>query len=967
MIIFKQMMGGASMNAPLYIKTDYSLLQSMIKIDDLIAYAKKNNVLALTITDDNLSGVYEFYQKCQKNNIKPIIGLEIMIDGEPIVLYAKNYQGYQALIKINLIDNIQIDDLASYGEHLVCVVPFSSLNLYHYLNKIFTHIYQCYSDEKEKEAITSGKKVFLRPILYLQAEEKKYLRYLKAIKEGLTCEEIKPSKEDYHFSYQTTKENEEIVNLCQLTMPATKPKIPQFKPNEDSYELLKKHCKEGMRNRFGDVVNRAYIERLKYELQVIRKMQFCDYFLIVQDFVNYAKKEKILVGPGRGSAAGSLVSYCLGITDVDPLKYDLLFERFLNPERSSMPDIDIDFADDRREEVIHYCMQKYGNQKVAPIITFGTLGSKQVLRDVGRVLMVDLTKIDKLCKKIDPQKTLQANRQNPEVQKLLSSSELKNVYQIALQFVGLKRHTSIHAAGVIMSDEELTNIIPLVKRDDNLVAAYTMEYLEALGLLKMDFLGLKNLTIMDEVLKQVGMDFSEIPLQDEKTMQLFQKGATVGVFQFESGGMMKFLQNLQPVNFADVYAAIALYRPGPMNNLEVFIRRKQQKEKITYYHPDLTNILKPTYGVIVYQEQIMQIAHLMGGYSMAEADVLRKAMSKKKKALLAREKEKFIKNATQKNYSAQVAEEIFALILKFAEYGFNKAHSVSYAIIAFKMAYLKAHYPHLFLATLLNHSLGSDIKTKEYINECRRFQVPIVALDVNKSGEKYIGEKGRIIPPLLMIKNVGRQTVAAILKARQEKPFQDIFDFVSRIDRQLLNENVLKALILVGALDNFGYNRQTLFNNMERLLNYGDLNFNMGDAKTPKPEIVVSDEFTSAELLAHEQAHLGVYLKEHPVSEFKAQAERIIALNQVDNYFDRNITVIGIVEKFREIETKKKEKMAFLTIADEYDNLEVVIFPKQYQDLDIAEGDIVKINGKVEKRYDQWQLVFSGHKKLKKG
>ncbi len=952
--------------APLYIKTDYSLLQSLIQIDDLINYAKKNNLPALTITDDNLSGVFEFYQKCCQNNIKPIIGLEILIEQEKVVLYAKNYRGFQDLIKINLHSELKINDLVSYGENLLCIVPFDSAHLFQQLNKIFTDIYQGYSNQAEKEELNYKRIVFFRPILYLEKEEKKYLRYLKAIKEGLTCEDIKLIKGEYHMSFDSEDINQAIVAQCEVKMPDFAPRIPQFEKQKDSYELLKQLCKDGMRTRYGDRVGRAYIDRLKYELKIIKQMNFCDYFLIVQDFVKYAKSAKILVGPGRGSAAGSLVSYCLGITDVDPLKYNLLFERFLNPERSSMPDIDIDFADDRREEVINYCIDKYGNDKVAPIITFGTLGAKQVIRDIGRVLMVDGKAINKLCKVINSQKTLKENYQLKEVKELLSDKELKNVYQIALKFAGLKRHASIHAAGVVMSDDELAKIIPLEKRDNMYIAAYTMDYLQALGLLKMDFLGLKNLTIIDQILKQIDISFDEIPLHDEKTITLFQKGSTIGVFQFESSGMIKFLQKLKPANFADVYAAIALFRPGPMNNIGVFIERKRKQAKINYYHSDLEPILKPTYGIIVYQEQIMQIANLMGGYSMAEADVLRKAMSKKKKDLLIKEQEKFIKNAVKRGYSEKVAQEIFALILRFAEYGFNKAHSVSYAMISYKMAYLKAHYTALFLATLLNHAIGSDVKTKEYINECRTFGVNIIKPDVNKSGKTYQVKHEKIMLPLIMIKNVSQAVVDVLITQREKKDFANIFDFISRIDSKLMNKNVLEAFIYAGALDDFGYNRKTLINNIDQFLNYGDLTFGLEKADLPKPEIIPTEEYTNEELIKKEQLYLGVYLKEHPVIEWKAKKAGVVNLNQVMEYFDQNVIVIGVVEKIRETKTKKEEKMAFLTIADEYDYLEVVIFPLQYKEITLQEGDLIEITGKVEKRYDQWQLILKAGKKLKK-
>ncbi len=958
------------MFAPLYIKTDYSLLTSMIKIDDLISYAKKNNIKALTITDDNLSGVFEFYQKCQANNIKPIIGLEILYNDNVIVLYAQNFAGYQALIQLKK-DEINETSLNEVAENLICIIPFASYGLFKQLNKIFKNIYIGVSDNKEQELVDEGRVVYLKPVLYLEKAEKKYLRYLMAIKKGVTVADIPPIKGEFHLPVASEisdidlENNQQIVESCNIVFPELSRQIPIFSET-DSYELLKKLCKEGLRKKIGDVVPKQYIERLKHELQIIRDMAYADYFLIVQDFINYAKKNNILVGPGRGSAAGSLISYCLGITEVDPLKYQLYFERFLNPKRISLPDIDIDIEDNRREEIIHYCIEKYGHKRVAPIITFGTLGAKQVLRDVGRVLNIDLNVIDQLCKKINPQQSLLKNYQNQDVQSFINQKDLKDVYQIALQFSGLKRHHSIHAAGVIMSEKPLDEIIPLIKKENGYLAAYSMEYLEALGLLKIDFLGLKNLTIIQEILTEIKQNFSDIPLNDEKTIRLFQNGDTLGIFQFESPGMIKFLQNLKPTSFADIYAALALFRPGPMKSIDSFIKRKHQQEKINYFHPDLEPILKETYGIIVYQEQIMQIAHVLADYDMGQADILRKAMSKKDTALMAEEKVMFLEKATKKGYEKQLSEQIFSLIAKFAEYGFNKAHSVSYAMISYKMAYLKANYPYQFMSVVLNNALGSLVKTKELINECKKFNIMLNSPHINKSENYYKATKNSIQLPLSMIKNVSKQVSEIIIKERNKKQFTDVFDFMQRLDLHLVNQEVIESLIYVGAFDDLGFNRQTLINNLEKFINYGDLMVGESDETILKPEIKEYEEFSADQLLQHELEYLGIYLTEHPVTKYKLSASNVINLNKVSNYFDQHVEVIGMIQKFNEINTKKNEAMAFLVIVDEYDSLELILFPKVYEKQLYEKDMIIKASGKIEKRYDHWQLIVSKINILKK-
>ena len=500
---------------PLYIKTDNSLLSSLNKIDDLINFAIKNNIKSLAITDDSMYGVLEFYLKCKKNNIKPIIGLEIA----DIVLYAINYQGYQNLIKLSTINSkekVDLSTLMKYSDELVCIVPY--YNLENYDNyKFYKYLYQGYTNLDEKKSLT-GKTVYLNEVLYLEESDRSYLKYLYAINKGVSVKEINLNKHDNHLlNYQLYNNdcNEEIIDLCNVTLPLKQDLLPIYNcPNNlDSYTYLKQLVIKGLKEIFGEKVNKIYLDRLKYELDIINKMGFCNYFLVVWDYVKYAKENGILVGPGRGSAAGSLVSYCLNITTIDPIKYDLLFERFLNPERISMPDIDIDFEYTRREEVLNYCIDKYGIKKVAPIITFGTLGSKQVIRDVGKALNIDSKEIDNFAKALDSRLSLYENY--PRIKNFIKDNiELKKLYKIALKLEGLKRHTSIHAAGVVMSKENLDEIIPLVYHDNLYITGYSMEYLEDLGLLKMDFLALKNLTLINNILKEINIKFEDIPLND---------------------------------------------------------------------------------------------------------------------------------------------------------------------------------------------------------------------------------------------------------------------------------------------------------------------------------------------------------------------------------------------------------------------------------------------------------------------
>ena len=950
------------MYAPLNIKTCNSFLKSMIKIDDLIKVAKEHNIKALTITDDNMYGVIEFYNTCTKNDIKPIIGLEINISSK-IILYAMNYDGYKNLMKITTLKSegeLNIDILAHYSNNLICLLPYESKDLYSELSKIYKYIFLTYQNQEEKDKIKTENKLYMNEILCIKKEDEKYLKYLKAIKEGVSVKEIEEIQNKSLFSLEkNSKNNELIVSLCNLEIKKHQDLLPVYDENKDAYTELKKECIKGMKRIFGSAAPKKYALRLKHELEIINKMGFCNYFLIVADYINYAKTHNILVGPGRGSAAGSLVSYTLNITAIDPLKYNLLFERFLNPERITMPDIDVDFEDTKREEVIKYCIDKYGEKKVALIVTFGTLAAKQAIKDVARTLDIDLQKTDNFTKLIDSRLSLKENYQFSKVKRYLEMNpEFKTVYKIALKFEGLKRHTSLHAAGIVMSKYNLDENIPLDKNHGVYATEYDKDYLEELGLLKMDFLGLKNLSLIANILDEIKtIEFDTIKEDDEKALEIFKNVNTTGIFQFESEGMKKFLHKFRPETFEDIVSALALFRPGPMKNIDSYIRRKRGLEKIDYLHENLKPILKSTYGIIVYQEQIMQIANIMAGYSMAEADLLRRAMSKKSEAILLKEKDKFIKGSIKNGYDESLAHKIYDLIFKFADYGFNRSHSVAYAMISYRMAYLKAHYPLVFMKNLLSSAINSETKTKEYIYECTKNGITIAKPNINISDMMYIKVDNKIVFPLTNIKNVGVNAAKAIIEERKNGKFKDIFDFICRCYKGPVNSKTIENLIYAGAFDSFGYTKKTLIQNLDIIINYSEIGSYITD-DTFKPELEEFKEFSKRELMQKEEEIFGFYLTAHPVTEYKKNNPNVIEAKDIGNYFDKTVEVIVSVDRIKRLTTKKNEQMMFITGSDELSQIDIVVFPRVYEiSPEIEIGDILDIKGKIEKRYDQYQII----------
>ena len=955
---------------PLYIKTDNSLLKSTIKIDDLIGYAKKYNINSLSITDDNMCGVMEFYTKCTQNNIKPIIGLEISYDNIKFILYSKNINGYYNLIKLSTIQYNNIltyEDLEQYSSDLILILPYRHVNTN--IRDLYENVYIGVSNMEEYNLYKDKNKIYLNPILYLNKNDYIYINYLESIKNG-TLLEKKVMDNDFK-NVEFIKNNypdtmnclNEIVNMCNVKIEKRNDLLPSYDLNGQisAYEYLREEVKKGLKRLFGQSVSKKYIDRLKYELDIINKMGFCDYFLIVADYVRYAKENNIIVGPGRGSAAGSLVSYCLGITTVDPIKYNLLFERFLNPDRITMPDIDIDFCYLKREDVIQYCIEKYGLKKVAGIITFATLGAKQAIRDVARVKEIDRREVDYICKNIDSRYSLKENYEKSDKLKNFINQDKKRleVFNVAKKLEGLKRQSSSHACGIVICSKNLDDIVPLYKNGNMYLTGYSMEYLESLGLLKMDFLGLKNLTLIDDLINDINdpnLTFDAIPLDDKLAFDIFLSGNTLGIFQFESKGMIDFIKKFKPNCFEDIFASLALYRPGPMDNIDEYILRKQGKKEITYIDPSLEVILKNTYGIIVYQEQIMQIASSYAGYSLSEADLLRRAVSKKKEDVLLKEREKFVKRASLNGKNDEVSNKIYDMILKFASYGFNRSHSVAYAFIAYKMAYLKAHYPSYFIKNLLNMSIGNE-NMKNYLYEAKSNNIEIIKPNINLSSEKFEVLNDKLIFPLNNIKNIGTSVVEEILKIRENSKFSDIFDFVKRTYSKLINRKVYENLILAGCFDTFSYNRKTLIENLDVIVNYADISKDLDDGIIAKPELILYPEYTKFEIMKFELDVFGFYLSYNPVTEKRSEFNNNMSIADIKKYFDKKIDIILQVIRKKELTTKKGDIMCFLDCEDELNSIDVVIFPNVYNLVDVNEGDIINVKARVERRFDKYQLV----------
>lgn len=934
------------------IKTDYDVLSSMIKLPDLFSYAVTNNINTLGIVDDNLCYVAEFLKLCQKYNIKPVIGLEVNYQNYKIYLYAKNEQGYKELLKINtyIIENEFNKDLLT--NDILTIIPFKSKELL----KEIPNSYIGYQTEEEKnEALKlTPNIVYFNLTLSLTKENTKYLNYLNMIKENKTYASYNDI--DYSSYYLKVEDIHDFTSQIDLKITYSKNLIPHYDDTiENSYNFLEALAIKGLTKRLNGNIPENYKKRLMYELNVIKSMNYVDYFLIVYDYVKYAIKNNIYVGPGRGSAVGSLVTYSLGITSIDPLKYNLLFERFLNPERITMPDIDIDFDATKREEIIAYVKERYGKENVMPVMTYGTLTTKAALLSVSKILDVDISILNKY---IDPKKTLKENLTKDLIKILNNNKDIKEVYYVAMKIEGIKKHISTNAAGVVICKENLDNVIPIIKNGDNYLAGFTKDYLEDIGLLKMDFLAIKNLTTISDILNDIPekLNLNNVDLNDEAVYKMFSEAKTDGIFQFESLGMKNLLLKIKPTNFKDIIVSLALIRPGANAEIDSYAKRKNGLEEITYIDGSLSDILKDTYGIIVYQEQIMQILRLVASYSFSEADLIRRAISKKNEQIILSEKSNFIERAIKNGYTKEKSTEIFDLIIKFAEYGFNKSHSVGYALIAYQMMYLKCHYMPYFYKIFLNDNLSSSKKTKEYIDILKSNDIKVIKPSINLSTDKYIFDDG-VIMPLTSIKDITKDIALEIVK---NAPYNDFYDFISSIYHLKLKQGIIENLIYAGALDCFHETKQTLINNISSALIYSELINELDKTLINKPIIETFPEYDKTLLMQKEYELYGFYISNHPSSKYICPKSK-----DLSKYFDKFIEVTVLIENIKSIKTKKGDNMAFLDLSDDTGKISCTVFPKKTSYLnELKIGDIVKIKGQVQKRLDKYQIILENLTKI---
>lgn len=954
---------GDDMFYPLGVKTDFSILKSLIKIEDYISYAKNNGLNVIGILDDNLNSSHIFYEMCKKNNIKPVIGLDIIIEDKEVYLYPVNYHGLTNLFKFSSLEEKSFKNLKNYSEDIICVINYESLEIYENMKKIFSKVFLSFKTDEERvdELSISEDVIYINETLSLTEEASKYINYLDMINKNITLGEF--SLKDYRESILEIKEYDtsRLTDLIDIEFPNATSYIPVYV--ENSQEYLKNLAIKGLNRRLSNDVPLKYKERLLYELDIINKMGFSNYFLIVFDYVRYAKKNGILIGPGRGSAVSSLVSYSLGITEIDPLKYNLLFERFLNPERITMPDIDIDFEYERVDEVFNYVKEKYGSEYVARIITYGTFQAREAIRTIGKINNVKENLIQSLLQFIDSKKTLKGNLNKNVLEVINRNSLLKKVYKEACVIEGLKKNESMHAAGVVISSVKLTDVIPIIKKSDITLTGYTMNELESLGLLKMDFLALKNLTIIKNTIKKIDDNFNlmAIPLNDEKVYNLFKEAHTLGIFQFESFGMKSFLKKFKPDKFEDLVLALAVYRPGPMENIDVLCDRKNKHFKYSTFDDSLKSILDETYGIIVYQEQIMEILRTMGNYSYAHADIVRRAISKKKIEVMESERKIFIEESIKNGYSKECAEEVFKFIEKFASFGFNKSHSVAYALLAYEMAYLKVNYKCEFYASLLNTNIGGEEKTKEYITEAKGNDIKIIKPSINKSGYLYECENNTILLPFRSIKGISSQVTDGIIKERENGEFKSFNDFLARCYKKIVNQNIVEILIKAGVFDDLGINRKTLITNLNSSITYAELIRDLDSSLVSEPVMNEVDEFDDGELMNMELFLYGFYVTNHPASNYVNSFKQA----NIKENFDKVVDTVVLVEKIKKIKTKNGDDMAFLEASDETGTSEFTIFKEAFPGLkDVFVGSLVKVRGRVEKRMDKYQIVVSNISKI---
>jgi len=1034
-------------------QSSYSLSESTLKINKLINLAKKNYMPAIAITDNNnMFGAFEFAQECVKNNIQPIIGSSInLLDIHyrdrisQLSFLVKNQNGYKNLLHLSSLSHLRgnneigifLKDLENYTDGLFCFIggefnPLLLLNLDGKDNLIDNFILNLQNkfknnllfelqrikdatidnfeskfihkaNENNISLIGSNNVKFGSPNDYIAHDtllcvaQKTTVNNLNRINSNpeIFFKNSENMRDIFHDYPEIIENNFNVSLSCNYFQKELSPTLPKFTNqfNLSENKLIIKLSKEGLdlkikNNQIKDI--NKYNERLNYEIKIINEMGFAGYFLIVSDFVNWAKNNAIPVGPGRGSGAGSVVAWSLGITDLDPIEYSLLFERFLNPERVSMPDFDIDFCQTRRDEVIEYVNKKYGSDCVAHIITFGTLASRAAVRDVGRVLEVPYSEIDSFAKLIpfnpsNPLSLLESINSEKALKELIDNDErLSNVIDISLKLEGIHRHASTHAAGVVIGDTKLSKIVPLYKDPNTDVNAtqFSMKYVEKAGLVKFDFLGLTTLSVIHEcvnIIKKNNPDFllKNIPLDDKKTFQNLSNGDAVGIFQLESNGMSSVLKQLQPDKFEEIIAVVALFRPGPMDNIPSFCNRKQRREKIDFIHPMLEDVLKETYGIIVYQEQVMQIAQVLSNYSLGEADLLSRAMGKKIQKEMDAQKSRFIEGALENNIEKKEASKIFDLVDKFAGYGFNKSHAAGYALIAYQTAYLKANFPHEFMTSTLNFSIDKTDKIILFKNELEKLNINFLKPDINKSKEYFTIEhdkngKKSIRYGLGAIKGVGLKSIKTMIAERESGgEFTDIIDFLKRVKPEFINKRQLEKLIQSGTFDSIDENRSKLFKNVTKFVNlFGGIDNSVSqNLLFEEQEISFNDKnlfiqnfekWSSSEQLSNELEVVGFYFSDHPLKHYPIkffQVNNIFKYNEVlANKEIKNIKLCGSVLDIKERSNKDGKKYAFLTISEINFQYELAIFSENLSKyrkilkeghLLIFEVDIIRNNNEL--------------------
>jgi DNA polymerase-3 subunit alpha len=996
--------------AQLMVHTNYAMNGSLIRINELVKRAVDYNYSSLAIADPRMYGTVAFYKACKKHGIKPIIGLQITSEGihaegtNQFILYAKNNTGYQNLLEIASYSShhtVTLTELKQKQEGIVAVLISSTSEILqahnnhqkplieefmNWFKTIFSNAYISLSaqDDFNKDMELYCSLIALPRVMYLDQEDKEVSNVLTQIFQVqdtsllgvddshhlLTQQEMTKRYQAYPEALQAL---DEIADMCDVTLDFSTTHLPSYplKKNVSAKEYLHALAYKGLNKRLqGTKKNTTiYKERLSYELEVIDQMGYNDYFLIVWDFVKYAKQNGYLVGPGRGSAAASLVSYCLGITSVDSVEFNLVFERFLNPERITLPDIDMDLPDDKRDDIISYVRDFYGMDRVSSICTFGTFLSKSAIRDTARIVGLEGILLDQLIKETaNYDSIMQMIESSATIQNIIAQQETaKKVLEVASRVEGLHRHVSTHAAGIIITEDKMTNhtaVQPGLL--DMFQTQYEAKDLEQLGLLKIDFLGLRNLSSIHRIVELIQteekqtIDVYKIPLDDQKTFDLLKRVETTGIFQLESKGMRRLIGDMQIDSFEDIVTILALFRPGPMENIPTYLKRRFKEEKVTYPDPIVKDILEPTSGIIIYQEQIIQIASTYAGYSLGEADLLRRAVSKKQESVLNQERANFLKKAHQLGRNPETSKEIYDYIVKFANYGFNRAHSVAYAMVSYWMAYLKANYPKYFISILTSSVIGSERQLREYIFESNKLGVPIMPPSINASTSIFRPYEDTLLYPLLGIKNVGISSVKEIEKERENGEFTSFVDFVKRMNKQI-NKRVVESLIYAGALDQFKHTKRAMIEQLDDVINYtlyGD--FIEQDAFVLK----TMEEYPYDHLRQKEFEVLGFNLFVNPLNKYREYINKhnlFVPSTLEEKHLNTELKLVGILSSLRPIKTKNNKDMAFMTLEDEHIKLSCVLFTRtynMYKDL-LEKSSVYLVKGTLEQRSREQQLIIT--------